>query len=119
MRVDAAIRNLEIIGEATKNLPHALREKYSEVEWRKIAGLRDIAIHAYFKIELIIIWDVVRNKLPELRRYVEMILEREERTTLCWISRLWGQFQLKVLPSDLFWLETASSVSFFDAVPEC
>ncbi len=77
MRMDAVLRNLEIIGEATKNLPPALRKKYPAVEWRKIAGLRDVAIHAYFSIDLNIVWDVVQYKLPELRRYVATILEQE------------------------------------------
>lgn len=69
MRVDAVLRNLEIIGEATKNLPVDLRTKYSATNWRKVAGLRDIVIHAYFNVNHNIIWDIVQNKLPELRRY--------------------------------------------------
>lgn len=46
MRVDAVLRNIEIIGEATKNIPPEVRAKYPSIEWRKIAGLRDVAIHA-------------------------------------------------------------------------
>ena len=60
MRIDAVIRNLEIIGEATKNLPPGLRKKYPAIEWRKIAGLRNITIHAYFSVDLNIIWEVVK-----------------------------------------------------------
>lgn len=78
MRRDAVLRNLEIVGEATKNLPPTLREKYSAMDWRKVAGLRDIVIHAYFKIDNNIVWDIVQNKLPELRRYVALILEQED-----------------------------------------
>jgi uncharacterized protein with HEPN domain len=54
-----------------------VREKYPSIEWRKIAGLRDVAIHAYFTIDLRIIWDVVQNKLPSLRGDVTKILEDE------------------------------------------
>ena len=77
MRVDAVMRNLEIIGEATKNIPPEIRQKYPAIEWRKIAGLRDVAIHAYFTIDLQIIWDVVQNKLPDLQRDVTKLVEEE------------------------------------------
>ncbi|GAB4446168.1 MAG: DUF86 domain-containing protein [Anaerolineae bacterium] len=77
MRVDAVMRNLEIIGEATKNIPAEVRQKYPAVEWRKIAGLRDVAIHTYFTIDLQIIWDVVQNKLPNLHSDIAKILEVE------------------------------------------
>ena len=49
---DAVVRNLQIVGEAVKNIPQEMRAKYPEVEWRKIAGLRDILAHAYFRIEI-------------------------------------------------------------------
>ena len=68
---DAVIRNLEIIGEAAKNLPAAMRAK--DVEWKKIAGLRDILIHAYSGVNLAIVWDVVEHKLPELKRAVRKV----------------------------------------------
>ncbi len=77
MRMDAVLRNLEIIGEATKNLPSTLRQKYPAVDWRKVAGLRDIVIHAYFNVDHNIIWDIVQNKLPDLRRHVTIILAQE------------------------------------------
>ncbi len=68
------IRNLEIIGEAVKNLPDDIKKDYPEVEWRKIAGLRDILIHAYFGVDLEVIWDIVKNKVPELKEMVRKIL---------------------------------------------
>jgi len=71
---DGVIRNLEIIGEAVKNLPEDIKKDYPEVEWRKIAGLRDILIHAYFGVDLEVIWDIVKNKVPELKEMVRKIL---------------------------------------------
>src|SRR3989338_5647884 len=65
---DATLRNLEIIGEAAKNLPPEAKKTYPDVEWKKISGLRDILIHAYSGVDLKIIWDVVKNKLPELKK---------------------------------------------------
>ena len=64
---DGVFRNLEVIGEAVKNLPDDIKKDYPEVEWRKIAGLRDILIHAYFGVDLEVIWDIVKNKVPELK----------------------------------------------------
>lgn len=63
---DAVVRNLEVIGEATKHIPDEVRSRVVVVEWRKIAGLRDILAHAYFGIDEDIVWDVVRNKIPQL-----------------------------------------------------
>ncbi len=76
---DAVVRNLEIVGEAVKRLPPALRDRRPQVEWAKIAGLRDILIHAYFGIDLDIIWDVVESKLPSLEKNVSALLEEENR----------------------------------------
>ena len=72
---DAVIRDLQIIGEAVKNIPDDARLLKTEIEWRKIAGLRDILAHAYFQIEEEIIWDVVRNKIPPLLGAVSQLLE--------------------------------------------
>ena len=79
MRFDAVIRNLEVIGEAVKQVPDSVRQNYPDVEWRKIAGLRDILIHKYFNINVEIIWDIVESKLPTLKAQIQlMIKERNE-----------------------------------------
>ena len=74
---DAVIRNLEIIGEAVKKLPEELKRKHPEIEWKKIAGFRDILAHEYAGVSLRIVWDIVENKLPELRE--KIIQMRKER----------------------------------------
>jgi uncharacterized protein with HEPN domain len=68
--VDAVLRNLEIIGEAAKQVPEEVRSRYPAVEWRNIAGFRDIVVHRYFNLDDDIIWDVVQNKVPELETHL-------------------------------------------------
>jgi len=72
---DAVIRNLEIIGEAIKRVPEEIRSLYPDVEWKKIAGLRDILAHEYFGIDIEIIWDVIKNKLPPLEKQIKQMFE--------------------------------------------
>lgn len=71
--VDATIRNLEIIGEAVKNLPLRIRQKYNNIEWKKIVGLRDVLIHKYFGVDYELLWDIVKNKIPQLKEQIETI----------------------------------------------
>jgi uncharacterized protein with HEPN domain len=73
--VDAVLHNLEIIGEAAKHIPESIRVKYPKVEWRKISGLRDVVAHEYFGISMEIVWDILRNKLPDLRATVAKMLK--------------------------------------------
>jgi uncharacterized protein with HEPN domain len=74
---DAVVRNLEIIGEATKSLSTGLREKYPDVPWKGMAGVRDRLIHHYFGVNLDIVWDIVAVELPALESQVEAILQQE------------------------------------------
>jgi len=68
---DAVVRNLEIIGEAAKRIPEEVRKKAPRIEWRKIAGLRDVIAHVYFGIDDRILWDIVKTKVPQLLRDLE------------------------------------------------
>ncbi len=74
----AFVRSIEIIGEAVKNVPDRVREEYPGAEWRAIAGMRDKLIHDYVTVDYDIVWDVVTDKVPALKREVERILTDEE-----------------------------------------
>jgi len=78
MLQDAILHNLEIIGEAAKHVPDELKAKTSELEWRKIAGIRDVIAHEYFGISMEIVWDILQNKLPDLRSQVSAFLEEKK-----------------------------------------
>lgn len=71
---DAVIRRLMIIGEATKNLPSELREKYTLIPWSDITGMRDVLIHEYFGTDAELVWRTIVNDLPVFKRHIEKIL---------------------------------------------
>ena len=75
--VDAVARNLEIIGEAANRVPEEFKEKYSEVEWYKVVGLRHRIVHEYFGIDLEIIWQILHKDLPELKLRLIQIMKHE------------------------------------------
>ena len=74
----AFVRSIEIIGEAMKKVPPQFRQRYPDIEWRAIAGMRDKVIHHYFGVDYDIVWDVALNKIPVLRQQIEEILRREK-----------------------------------------
>ncbi|BAZ78852.1 DUF86 domain-containing protein [Sphaerospermopsis kisseleviana CS-549] len=77
LRFDAVIRNLQVIGESVKQIPPEIRNKYPDIEWRKIAGLRDILVHAYFSLEDEIIWDIIHTKISPLKSAILIIIAQE------------------------------------------
>jgi uncharacterized protein with HEPN domain len=75
--VDAVIRNFEVIGEASKNLPKEIKDKYPMVPWEEMYLMRNKISHEYFGIDYEILWDIASNYLPENKSQIEEILERE------------------------------------------
>lgn len=75
---DAVIRNIEIIGEAVKNLSEELRNRYTEIKWKSLAGMRDKLIHHYFGVNFSIVWKVAKEELPDIGRQIEKIKETEK-----------------------------------------
>jgi len=73
MVVDAVLRNLELIGEASKRLSNEFINKYLNIPWKKIIGLRNIVIHEYSDVDLDIIWDIVTKNIPETKENIQEI----------------------------------------------
>jgi len=73
LRQSAIIRQLEIIGEAVKNIPNSFREKYSRIAWKDIAGFRDILSHAYFGVNLDRVWKIIEKDLPKFKEEISKI----------------------------------------------
>lgn len=73
----AIVRSLEVIGEAVKKVPEPFRKKYPTIDWRAMAGMRDKLIHDYLGIDYEIVWDVVVNKIPDLKEQLEWIIQHE------------------------------------------
>jgi len=74
----AVVRKLEIIGEAAKNIPKQIRQKYRELPWTDMAGMRDKIAHFYFGIDYSIVWEVIKEKLPEIKPVIQKMLEEIE-----------------------------------------
>ena len=75
---DAVLRNHEIMGEATKNIPDEVKEKYLEVNWKSIARMRDKLIHEYFGVSTPIVWETMESDIPVFEGQIEKILEESE-----------------------------------------
>ena len=76
----AFVRSIEIIGEAARHVSTQFQDKYSGMEWRSMAGMRNRLIHDYLGVDYDIVWDVIANKVPALRIELERVLEQESRT---------------------------------------
>ncbi len=74
--IDAVLRNLELIGEASSRLPDEFKNEYSDLPWRKIIGLRNIVIHNYSNVDINIIWDIITINIPKLRENIEKIYNK-------------------------------------------
>ena len=72
------MRNLEVLGEAAKNLPDEMRRKYPETNWKAAAGMRDKLIHDYFGVSYQIVWETIMTDLPRLKSQLEEIIQKEK-----------------------------------------
>lgn len=70
---DAVLRRLEIIGEAVKNIPQDVRDKYPEIPWKQIAGMRDVVIHEYFGVNLGRIWKVIQADMKDIKNNINKV----------------------------------------------
>jgi uncharacterized protein with HEPN domain len=77
--IDAVVRNLEVIGEAAKNLPEEIRRQYPDVNWKVVAGMRDRLIHEYFGVSIRITWETIKNDLPSLEATVRKIMRQQSK----------------------------------------
>ncbi len=74
--IDAVVRNLEVIGEAAKNVPVGIRKNHTHIPWRQMAGLRNILIHEYFGVDLSIVWTIATKDMPEAKKEIKELLNR-------------------------------------------
>lgn len=72
---DAVVRRIEIIGEAVKGLPISFRNKHTDIPWKKIAGTRDVLIHDYSGIDVDLVWKIIKNDIPKLKKQIKELLE--------------------------------------------
>jgi uncharacterized protein with HEPN domain len=76
----AVVRQIEVIGEAVKNLPLDFKKKNPKIEWRVISGMRDKLIHHYFGVDIEKVWGVVRLEIPKLKKEINILLKRENKS---------------------------------------
>lgn len=75
--INAVIRSLEVLGEATKHIPASYRNKHPAIPWSKMAGMRDVLIHDYMGVDLMTVWKVVKERLPEIKTLVEALVSEK------------------------------------------
>jgi uncharacterized protein with HEPN domain len=75
----AVIRKFEIIGEATRHVPDNLKEKYPDIPWKRMAGMRDRLIHAYFGVDYRLVWEAIKIDIPELKPRLQEVLAQLEK----------------------------------------
>ena len=76
----ASVRSLEIVGEATKKIPADIKVKWNTINWKNMAGMRDRLIHDYMGINYLIVWDIVKNKIPVLSEQIKEVIQLELKT---------------------------------------
>ena len=74
---DAVVRNFEVIGEATKNLPADLKARYPGVAWKQVAGLRDVMAHGYYRVDYELLWEIITTKIPGFKKDIAKITKEE------------------------------------------
>ena len=77
MVVDAVVRNLQIIGEATRNIPEDVKGRSSHIPWQRMTGLRNIIVHEYFGVDLTMIWEIITENLPDTKPAIQEMLKKE------------------------------------------
>lgn len=77
--ISAVVRELEIIGEASKQIPASIRKKYPDIPWAEMAGMRDKLIHFYFGVDMAIVWKTVKNRIPKIEPLIQEVLNNLEK----------------------------------------
>jgi uncharacterized protein with HEPN domain len=79
MRIDAVVRNLEIIGEAAKSISEGTKSRLTQIDWKGMAGMRDRLIHAYHSVDVLIVWKTVSERLPSISVVLRCFLKNNEK----------------------------------------
>jgi hypothetical protein len=79
---DAVLRNLEIIGEAVKNIPDSIKERFTEIAWKSITGMRNKLIHEYFGVSFSVVWETIKSDLPILKEKMKSLYDTVEKEEL-------------------------------------
>lgn len=77
--ISAVVRELEIIGEASKQIPASIRKKYPDIPWSEMAGMRDKLIHFYFGVDMAIVWETIKTRIPKIEPLIQEVLNNLEK----------------------------------------